>query len=315
MCDKSDPIPLGFAGYLKLWALSDPIIETDFIFLDEAQDTNPVVMGIIQNNARHTQVIYVGDQHQQIYEWMGAVNAMVDINTAQPGCCLTTSFRFGAEIAQAANGVLRFLGETRAISGNPNVISYIGETNPDAVLARTNATVITELLNALEQKKRPHLASRTKKDLVRLIHGVIDLKAGRPSDVPEWFGFGNWSEVLEFVQNGEDEQLKTFVNLIQTRSEKQILWALNQTVDAKTANIVLSTAHQAKGLQWKNVRLADDFPTSTQSNKGRENLAFESEARLFYVALTRAQECVQFNPATLALFSKERQNVNDPECE
>lgn len=29
--------------YLKMWALTQPKIEADFLFLDEAQDTNPVL--------------------------------------------------------------------------------------------------------------------------------------------------------------------------------------------------------------------------------------------------------------------------------
>ncbi|UFX48259.1 hypothetical protein HAP47_0016990 [Bradyrhizobium sp. 41S5] len=43
MRGETDPMPLGHDGYLKLWALSNPAIAVDFILLDEAQDTNPVV--------------------------------------------------------------------------------------------------------------------------------------------------------------------------------------------------------------------------------------------------------------------------------
>jgi len=303
MCDKNDSMPLGFSGYLKLWALSNPVIETDFIFLDEAQDTNPVVKGVLEQNAQRLQTVYVGDRHQQIYEWMGAVNAMDELGSSLRECSLTISFRFGQEIADSANEVLQFLGEKRRLSGNPVIISRVGETVPDAILARTNATVITELINTIDQGMRPHIARRTRDELERLIKGVIELKAGRPTDVPDWFGFESWSEVLEFVQSGEDENLKTFVNLVQTRSERQILWALGQTVEAKKADIAFSTAHQAKGLQWRNVRLADDFPTSKISKSGKSIASLEAEARLFYVAMTRAQQCVQFNPATLLLFS------------
>jgi superfamily I DNA/RNA helicase len=307
MCDGGDAIPLGFDGYLKLWALSNPVLETEFIFLDEAQDTNPVVKRVVEQNSRFTQVVYVGDRHQQIYEWMGAINAMDGLGRNLPECCLTTSFRFGQAIADGANEVLKYLGEKRKISGNPAISSRIGENTPDAILARTNATVISELICAIDQNRRPHIARRTKQELERLMKGVGELKAGRPTDVPEWFGFENWSEVVEFVQNGEDENLRTFVNLVQTRTEKQILWALGQTVDEKNADVTFSTAHQAKGLQWRHVRLADDFPTSRLDKNGKPRAAIEAEARLFYVAMTRAQESVHFNPATLALFAGERQ--------
>ncbi len=41
---------------------------------------------------RNTQVIYVGDAHQQIYAWRGAVNAMQQLPL--PESRLTTSFPF-----------------------------------------------------------------------------------------------------------------------------------------------------------------------------------------------------------------------------
>ena len=44
MLDPSDPIPLGHDGYLKLWALSKPVFECEYVLVDEAQDTNPVAL-------------------------------------------------------------------------------------------------------------------------------------------------------------------------------------------------------------------------------------------------------------------------------
>lgn len=66
MCNPQDPMPLGHDGYLKLWALSEPKIAADFILLDEAQDTNPVVLEVLRR--QQSQMIYVGDKYQQIYE-------------------------------------------------------------------------------------------------------------------------------------------------------------------------------------------------------------------------------------------------------
>jgi hypothetical protein len=51
MIDKSDQIPLGHDGYLKLWALGNPELAADYILLDEAQDTNGVVLGVLKGRA------------------------------------------------------------------------------------------------------------------------------------------------------------------------------------------------------------------------------------------------------------------------
>ena len=146
MCNPDDPIPLGFDGYLKLWALSDPRIAADYILLDEAQDTNPVVLDVLRKQP--AQIVYVGDKYQQLYEWRGAVNAIENILTDE-SIYLTTSFRFGSAIADAASHVLGLLGEKRPLKGNPTLNSRVGPTNAHAVLSRTNASTISVVIEAL----------------------------------------------------------------------------------------------------------------------------------------------------------------------
>ena len=301
MCDASDVIPLGHDGYLKLWALSRPTILADFILLDEAQDTNPVVLQVVEDQAARSRLVFVGDRHQQIYEWRGAVNAMEKIKTPDESF-LTKSFRFGSVIADAASDVLRHLGEHRSIIGNEHVPSRIGPA-PDAsaVLCRTNASSIAELIVALDQSRKPYLVGGTD-DLVRLIQGVQKLKMGEQTDVPELIGFSNWNEVLELVKAGEAEHLKTLVELLESRSEKQILWALGTTVSETEADVTISTAHKAKGLEWQSVRLSEDFVKSISGSIEQEKRIPDSEARLFYVALTRARKCVDVDPRALSIF-------------
>ena len=77
MKDRNDDLPMGHDGYLKLWALSGPRLNAEYVLLDEAQDTNQVVLGVLQR--QNSQIVYVGDRHQQIYEWRGAVNAMEQV--------------------------------------------------------------------------------------------------------------------------------------------------------------------------------------------------------------------------------------------
>ncbi|MCU1323454.1 MAG: helicase, superfamily [Acidobacteriaceae bacterium] len=67
-------LPLGHDGYLKLWSLSKPNAQVDYILVDEAQDLNPVLLAILRRVA--CPVIYVGDPYQQIYEWRGAAQSM-----------------------------------------------------------------------------------------------------------------------------------------------------------------------------------------------------------------------------------------------
>lgn len=301
MLDPADPLPLGHDGYLKLWALSRPEIAADFILLDEAQDTNPVVLEVLRSQA--AQMVYVGDRYQQIYEWRGAVNAMERIET-DAEARLTQSFRFGQSIAAGASSILALLGEQQPLTGNPNIRSRIGPVEPRTILARTNSSAMTALIEVLNDNRQPHLVGGTG-EIMQLLKGVQDLKQGRPTDVPDFFGFTNWEEVVAFADTAEGEQLQTFVNLVESRGERQLMWALNRVVDEDKSDVIISTAHKAKGREWDNVRLMDDFlksrprrpPASTQDNDA-DNAA---ELRLLYVAVTRAKLAVELPEAVARL--------------
>ena len=137
---------------------------------------------------------------------------------------------------------------------------------------------------------------------MNMLRGVQDLKRAEPSIVPEFFGFANWAEVVEFAKSSEGQHLLTFVNFVEARGEGQLMWALNKTVREDASDFIVSTAHKAKGREWKTVRLMDDFLKSKPVKETHETDLEEAEVRLFYVALTRAREAIEVAPEHLALF-------------
>jgi hypothetical protein len=181
MADPRESVPLGHDGYLKLWALSNPMIPAEFILLDEAQDSNGVVIGLLSRQP--AQVVLVGDRYQQIYEWRGAVNAMDRMKTKHHAD-LTQSFRFGPAIADAASRVLRVLGERKRIRGNDAYASVLHCDAPDAVLCRTNATVLTRTMEALAGVGRGH---RRGEDLSPF--DDVDRLQEAPVGRPAFFGY------------------------------------------------------------------------------------------------------------------------------
>lgn len=297
MQQPDDVLPLGHDGYLKLWSLSQPKLAADFILLDEAQDTNNAVLSVLTRQS--AQVVYVGDRHQQIYEWRGAINAMEKV----PDCIespLTQSFRFGPVIAEAASRILRALGEHRPIVGNPDVESVINtDQNTRAVLARTNTTVISETLQALGNNKLPYIVGGTA-ELKKMVGDVFNLRKGEPPRHPDFFGFTNWDEVEEFAETDEGEELRPFVTLVQIYGEGRLWYVLKETTEAEDeADICISTGHKAKGREWDSVRIASDFGTS----RPEDEPISPDEARLFYVAITRAKQVLSIEPALLDAFA------------
>nr|WP_321358923.1 3'-5' exonuclease [uncultured Hyphomonas sp.] len=284
MTTPEDPIPLGHDGYLKLWSLSNPQLAYDYVLLDEAQDTNPAVLSVLEQ--QDTQMVYVGDRHQQIYAWRGAVNAMKKIDTDQE-CYLTQSFRFGPEIAANASRVIRKLGEPHALRGNPDIRSSISERGySDAILTRKNATAFTQTLRAIGNGRKPFIVGGTG-ELKLLIDDVQSLMQGRPGAHPDFFGFQDWSDVVSFSQTKEGADLWPFVSLVERLGPEALRNAINNSAPSlQAADVAISTIHKAKGLEWPSVRVASDF---IKTLEGRL-IINEDELRLFYVAITRARQ-------------------------
>jgi F-box protein 18 (helicase) len=167
MIDPDGEWPMTHNGYLKHFAISKPHLDYDIILLDEAQDTNPVVEGIVTRQCTHAQIILVGDSHQQIYTWRGAIDSMERIQTTQT-YNLTSSFRFGKNIANLANIILqRCKGEPSRLVGHcPEDYVYLNKTSPftkmvfekrpvkHTRICRTSVGLFNEAITTIEKIKK-----------------------------------------------------------------------------------------------------------------------------------------------------------------
>jgi hypothetical protein len=134
--------------YLKIWALSDPVIDADYLLLDEAQDTNPVLEEVFTRQRDHAQLVMVGDSAQAIYGWRGAKDVMTDFKGT--ALTLSRSFRFGPALAEEANRWLALVDAPIRLTGTDAIPTRIGPLEqPDAILCRTNVGTVVEIMNLL----------------------------------------------------------------------------------------------------------------------------------------------------------------------
>jgi hypothetical protein len=120
MQDPTSPVPLTHESYLKLYQLSCPEWSKiyDIVMVDEAQDIAGSAISII-NNQKKTPVILIGDKHQQIYAFRGAINSMDGMKKKIIEYELTKSYRFDYSIASIANAILyNGKDEMRPLIGN-----------------------------------------------------------------------------------------------------------------------------------------------------------------------------------------------------
>ena len=282
--------------YLKYWSLQNPIINSDYILFDEAQDADPIMLDILSK--QNSQVIYVGDRHQQIYGFRGAINAMASLDI--PEISLTESFRFGKNIAEQANNILLSqLYEHKKLIGQDSIDSRIKQIEyqeANAFISRTNAKAFETFIQLLENDKikcNPKLEFDTRK----LINDITDanlLKNGKYDllkPTSSFYGFKNWNSVLEYAKEIHNNDISGITGLVEKYGADQLKDVLekntlNAASNSKKYDCTIMTAHKSKGLEFDNVILNDDF---FYNIKDGDLSISQDEARLLYVACTRAK--------------------------
>ncbi|HEY1176967.1 MAG TPA: UvrD-helicase domain-containing protein, partial [Phytomonospora sp.] len=227
---KDGQIKTSFDHIRKMWALSKPDLSktgagnkkaADVIFLDEAQDTPPVLAKVIADNiAGGMQAVIVGDSDQQIYSFTGAQNYLEKVGFGEENDLpLDTSYRFGKTIADVANRFLQVLGSRERVVGGGSEDGTLREHmgDPQAILTRSNAGMIGEILGEQMNGRTVGVAPGTKKDLQLFIDTARYLKGegNAPSVMHEDLAsFENWAQVEEAIAEDGDPKLVMLEKLI-----------------------------------------------------------------------------------------------------
>jgi UvrD-like helicase C-terminal domain len=168
--------------------------------------------------------------------------------------------------------------------------SRIGKiSDPRVVLCRGNADAMQEVLAFLELGV-PVALTGGGDAMQRVAKAAMELKAGQRTSHPELFLFTSWAEVQDYVEHDKAGQdLKAIVKLVDEYGPDQIIHAVERLSDEANAKVTVSTAHKAKGREWDSVRIGGGFTDPSVDDEGSQRGIPPAEARLIYVAVTRAR--------------------------
>lgn len=299
------------------------------VLVDEAQDLNPLQHRLVAALAEPGDLYLVGDPAQAIYGFNGADPALlVDVETRFPGIeviRLPANHRSTPQVVAAGVHALargdgdapaEQLAATRPDGVAVRVVSHVDEaaeaasvaaaigaadpalvrTGHVAVLARTHATLepVRAALGAAGIAIR-HAPDGPGSELAPLLRQAYRLGSGR--DLREW----GHAQLEEAAERGDDDDaalprvgraVLDFV-LEQPGGDGAALRAWVDSTDpfgASTAGVELATFHAAKGREWHTVLLVGCETSLVPHRSARTAPARTEEARLFYVAITRATD-------------------------
>ncbi|KAM3832380.1 F-box DNA helicase 1 [Vipera latastei] len=297
-------------GYLKLWQLQKPSLsDYDVILVDEAQDCTPAVMAIVRSQP--CGVILVGDPHQQIYTFRGAVNTLSDVPYSRI-FYLTQSFRFGFEIAYVGATILDVSKKVRKkmLVGNKEEsdVRGVGVEGQVARLSRTNKTVFEDAVNLTsgDAPAQIHFLGGLKAfglekihDLWKLLHPELKLEIKDPF-FNKWVEKG-FASIKDYADKAEDKQLEIKIAIVEKYRDRipELVEKISRchVLAPKKADYILGTVHKAKGLEFDTVQVAGDFasipytwPYLGRMPRSPPEAVPEDEWNLLYVAVTRAKK-------------------------
>ena len=316
-------LPVTHDCYLKFAQLGNftmPGYST--ILLDESQDASECQLDLLINQQvffpgiKKPKNIYVmGDAAQTIYSFRGAKSERIaSLQGDITDFYLTSSFRFGSNIAAIANKILWYKEHSpQAKSFMPYRVSGLspidGEVTseslpfPFTAVGRTNAQLILRALGLLVEHEGVKITingdtAKFKKACTEVLD-LLNLKNGeRPSSA----NFSKYKKYDDFLQDLTDKELTQYmmhVKLIDTYGyqlpEKMAHFqnmVLNHQYKASEADVILTTIHMAKGLEYDNVEVLSDLQ---DLDLALESVSFQAKSwgddiNCWYVAVTRAKK-------------------------
>ena len=160
------------------------------------------------------------------------------------------------------------------------------------------------VMEELPKKAAQHFSS-----FYKLISNLSDMKEKLPSDMLILILESGYEEFMKLTYTNFEARLEDvrqltnysarFQSVTSFLSEMALVATVvsSDTVEEDKERVVLSSIHQAKGLEWKIVFIPwlvdGKFPVirgNDNQRKETENDAIEEERRLFYVATTRAKD-------------------------
>jgi len=304
--------------YLKKFQLSNPKLDFDYILFDEGQDASPAMLDIFIKQ-RATKVI-VGDTHQQIYGWRYAVNSLEKTNFKTYH--LSTSFRFSQKIANLGMEILKW----KNYLDNYKPISIIGkgktkDNKVKAVLARTNLGLLLKAIEYVTEKEKikyiyfeGNINSYTYADEGASLYDILNLYNGKRRLIRDKLikKMKSLAELKDYIEKTEDVQLGLMLeivkeygneipNIIKRIKEKHV-----ENVEKEKAEMIFSTVHRCKGMEYDAVQIVNDFITEEKLEKLKTNNSeneiniskLNEEINLLYVAITRTKNSI-YIPETL----------------
>jgi DNA helicase-2/ATP-dependent DNA helicase PcrA len=283
-------------------ALNLPMKQYDWVFVDEAQDTNRNQAELAINSVKPTgHIVAVGDRFQSLYGFRGAdIDAIpnliasleaetlpLSISYRNPKCIVELVNTKRPEIKfEAADGAKE--GQIRSITAEAALTEY---APGDMVLCRTNAPLVEPALALIRNGIKAVIIGRDiSKGLLALVR---KMKANSMNDLMSKLANYAKVEVAKLSAADKGNQAQALNDKVETvialssgmASIKELEDRINTIFAEEAEGVAFSSIHRAKGLEAERVYIL--HPELLPHPMARKPWEMVQEENIIYVAITR----------------------------
>ncbi|MBZ8002744.1 UvrD-helicase domain-containing protein [Campylobacter canadensis] len=288
-------LKLSFGTMLKLFSLllKENELIYDFIFLDEAQDSNLVTLSILKKMLGTK--VFIGDPNQAIYSFRYCVD-IFKIYELDYIFYLTKTFRCSNAIVTQANNILfRYKNQNKNL-----MISHANNEKSKrdkAIITRTNIKILDIIAKAIRENNFNYRLLNEPNKIFKLaidVYQIFNKTKDKISLENKYLtSFCDLDELSNYANDTNDQELKTTINIV--KKFKGYIFILKEQAEIFYKNkndndIIICTAHTSKGLEFYSVILEKDFPDLETIKEKLPYNEYIEEVNLLYVAVTRAKE-------------------------
>ena len=304
----------------------------DHVIVDECQDMNAcqadLLWGRSDRQRANPSVHLVGDDRQRLYRFRGAGRHFENCQVGRE-FFLTGSFRFGASIANAATLVLQHDGcstdHVTGLAATDGTIMEARSFERGVVICRTNNGIYKYL--EMNRPRRWSLYSKAQgmvpkeyfnamQELMRFANGHFDMFLHDGQE------FKSLDELENYCTEMDNTAMTNKIKMIHRHLEKGTdITALFDELEANHVadwtqfctspdefdGVLLLTCHRAKGLEFDNVCVTDDFRFESIVQLEKEDILAREHIQemidLVYVTFTRAKKNLYLFPGGMMYVS------------
>lgn len=298
--------------YLKMFYLNKRVssnLPYDLILVDEAQDISDVMIAIVES--QNCKRVYVGDNFQQIYSFRYAKNALNKIDL--PSFKLSQSFRFSNSYAKDLekrlnkfyniHNSLKIFGEKSKTEFRKNCID---KNKQFTIISRTTFGLIQQIIKYIHDDCKIYFEGgyTSYSFMNQTVYSIFYLKQGKNDKITQndIKNFGTYYDLEQFAKDTKNQDYLNIIKFIDTYGDN--IFEINKKIKQRLienknkADIIFTTTHKAKGLEYEQVFMCDDFITKKDIENTQKNLSKEKineELNIYYVASTRVKKAIEFS--------------------